>query len=1136
MKKKLFHAPLLVGWRKKMFRIMRITFILVCCMVFYASASSYSQNTKLSLNTKNSTIVELIRDIESQSKFIFLYQAEDLNLSKRINADFKDATIQEILDVAFKGEGISYEIFDRQILLSKEGASAPGNAMQQARNVSGAVTDKTGQPIPGVSVIVKGTTNGTITDADGKYTLSNVPPNGVLQFSFVGMKTQEVAVANKATINVVMEEETIGIEEVVAIGYGVEKKKNVIGAVTTISNKELTSAPVSMVSNALAGRLPGAIVQQRSGEPGNDNASILIRGEATLGSTKPLIIVDGIPDRDLNSIDPADIESITVLKDASAAIYGARSANGVILVTTKRGTEETTPTFKYEFYQGFSAPTILPKMADATTYAQMYREMQTYKNISENNMAFSLEDIEKYKSGEYTWTHPNTNWFDAMLKKYSEIRHHNFSITGGTKNIKYYTSFGKQYDNGIFKDSGLKYNRYNLRASLDIKINEYLSFNLDINGIQENRLSGTRSAQKVFQSLVKGRPTDPAIFPNGYIAPSIPQGSDTGITGTLAAGYDDNKTYQSQNTLGATLKIPWIEGLAVSGYYAYDMYFEVDKIFQKPWTNYNLNKSAYYAAGNTGKEDGTAFLIPQKMSYSEPQLRDSYSDSKSATANIKIDYEKTIKGKHNVKAFVAYETFDYIDKGINAFRKHFVSDALPYLFAGSTTDQTIGSSVSIDARENYFGRLSYSYDERYLFQFSFRRDGSIKFSKESGRWGNFPSLLAGWRISSEDFWKNNIKFIDYFKIRASWGQMGNDAVPAFQYLSTYGFTTGMVLGSNKSYNAGLIQNSVPNPLITWEVANIFNIGVETKLLKNKLGLNFDYFYQRRNNILVARNASVPDFTGLSLPDENYGIVDNQGLEAELIFTDKIGDFSFAANANLAFARNKVIEFDEPKKNVPWQVQTGHPMGSKLLYIYDGIFRDEEQIAFLPHVSGTRPGDIIIRDYNNDKIINNDDRILFDKTVNPEITYGISFSIGYKNWLFSGLVQGVGYCMRDMYLQLQGSEGNYFMYDAIDRWTPDNIDASKPRAWEREEPYWRVNYKSDYTFHNGAYARMKNLQLSYTIPNRISKAILVKNAELYISGQNLFLIYSGNKIMDPELGNSYNYPLMKVYSVGVKVSF
>ncbi len=355
--------------------------------------------------------------------------------------------------------------------------------------------------------------------------------------------------------------------------------------------------------------------------------------------------------------------------------------------------------------------------------------------------------------------------------------------------------------------------------------------------------------------------------------------------------------------------------------------------------------------------------------------------------------------------------------------------------------------------------------------------------------------------------------------------------------------------------SGLSQLGATNPNITWEVANVYNAGFESMLFNNKVTFNADFFYQRRNNILVKRNASVPDFTGIQLPDENFGVVDNRGFEVVLGYNDRAKDFYYSFNGNFAFARNKVVEFDEPAKQVPWQVLTGHPQGSQLVYHAIGIFRDEEQINKTPHVDGAIPGDIIIQDYNNDGEINSDDRILNPKTVNPEITYGFNFNLKYKNWALNGLIQGAGNSMRLVYAQLQGLAGNYFAYDAEGRWTPDNIDASKPRAFDRSDAYWRSDYRTDYTYQNAAYARMKNLQLVYTLPQNVTQKIRMKDAQVYVSGQNLFLLYSGNKILDPEVGGlisqnmgynrdeniyssagSINYPIMKVYTIGARITF
>jgi TonB-linked SusC/RagA family outer membrane protein len=951
------------------------------------------------------------------------------------------------------------------------------------------------------------------------------------------MLTQEVEVDDQTNINIEMAIDAIGIEEVVAIGYGTQKKVNVIGSVTSVSSDELTSAPVSRVSNALAGRLPGGIFMQESGEPGNDAAIIRIRGNSSLGNNSPLIVIDGIPGRDLNSLHPEDIESVTVLKDASAGIYGARAANGVILVNTKGGKLETAPTFTYNFHEGFLSPTMLPEMADAPTYATMIRENQSYRNVDESNMLYSVEDIAKYESGDYPWTHPNTDWFAEALKNYSTTQHHGLAVSGGTKKLSYYGSFGSQSDNGIYTNSATSYKRYNLKARIDVQINEYLSLGIDMTGIQENRMYPTKSASSIFNATRRMYPTQHALFPNGLPGPDIEYGDQPMVSASFETGFDDDKRYRSNNLLSATLKIPWIEGLNLSGYYAYDMYIQQRREFEKPWTLYSLDVDAYLAAGNTGKEDGSAFLLgTSKGGFPEPRLTNYSNNSNSKTANIKLDYNNTFDGKHNVSAFVSYEQNEYYSEGFNAFRRYFLTDKLPYLFAGGDAEKDNDGWASLDSRMNYFGRFSYNYKETYLFQFSFRRDGSLRFSKESGRWGNFPSVLIGWRPSEEEWWANNIGFIDHFKLRASWGQMGNDLVDAYQYLASYRFTRGAILGEDKEYNAGLVQANAPNPNITWEVANVYNVGFEAILLNNKLSLDADFFYERRNNILVQRNASVPVFTGISLPDENFGIVDNKGVEVLLGYNNSKGDFRYNLSGNFAFARNKIVEYDEAERNVPWQVRTGLPQGAHLLYKYIGVFSDEAQVNSLPHVTGARPGDLIIEDFDGDGEITNDDRQLFPLTATPEITFGFTFNLSYRNWGLNGLVQGQGRALRNVFDAISGTGGNYNQFDADGRWTPENPDAKKPRAFERQEEYWRGSHITDYYYQDVSFARLKNVQLSYTIPRNIAESVMLKNAKVYFAGQNLLLLYSGNKLIDPELPGINSYPIMRVLSFGAQLTF
>ncbi len=930
----------------------------------------------------------------------------------------------------------------------------------------------------------------------------------------------------------------------------------------TVSAKDITLAPVSSVSNALAGRLPGAIVQQRSGEPGSDAASIIIRGSGTLGNSAPLVIIDGIPGRDvnsnqltndygtqtidgsagrdLNSINPEDIESISVLKDASAAIYGARAANGVILITTKRGRTDAPPTFNYSFYTGLLSPTEVPKMADAATYAQMLREMETYKGVAPSNLTFSPADIEKFKLGKYPWTHPNSDWFDATLKDHSVTRHHNFSVNGGTKTVNYFVSFGSQYADGLYKTASAKtFNRYNIRANVDVQINKYLTLGLDLDGSQENRMGPSLDAQTVFNVINQNKPTTVAIYPNGLPGPGAFGASYQPILrSTLAGGFDDDKRYRSNNKINANLKIPGVEGLSLSGYFAYDVFFSKRKYFDHPVTAYQLDEGAYLAAGNTGSEDGSAFLIPTSDGY-DPQLSDYFNTTTAKTYNARLNYDKTFNNVHNLNAFVAYESSESNGNGISAFRRYFISSQLPYLFARGNDQKDNSEYVTLDSRKNYFGRLSYNYKGTYLFQFALRRDGSLRFSKGNGRWGNFPSVLAGWIVSNEHFWKNRLKSVNFFKLKASWGQMGNDLVPPFQYLASYAFGTGGLYGTSRTYSASLYQSNAPNPFITWEVANMYNAGFESRLFNNRVTLNADFFYQRRNNILIKRNASVPNFSGIVLPDENFGIVDNRGFEIELGYnSNRNTGINYAINGNFAFARNKVVDFDEPQKSVAWQTLTGHPMGAALLYKSAGIFKDSAQINKTPHVAGAIPGDVIIEDRNGDGQITSDDRILFDKTTNPEITYGLNFTFSYKGFQLDALISGAATAWVRRLGSQQGSAGDYYQFSAEGRWTPDNLDATKPRAYDGSATYWRGKFVTDMEYQNQSYARLKNIQLSYSIPQKILHLKVIKNAQVYVSGQNLFLIYSSkDRIWDPEFsGTRDNYLIMKVMSIGARVSF
>lgn len=1021
---------------------------------------------------------------------------------------------------------------------------------QQPTTITGVVSDENGVPMPGVNVIVKGTTLGSMTDIEGKYTLNNVPgQDAVIVASFIGYLPVETPVAGKTTINISLKSEALSLQEVVVVGYGVQKKVNVIGSITTVSSEEITQAPTTNVSSALSGRLPGLFVTQSSGRPGADNATLSIRGVSTIPklddddnviNTGVLVVIDGIPGRDLNSVEPGDIESLSVLKDASAGIYGSRAANGVILVTTKKGTESA-PRFEYDFYQGWSSASVLPKMTDAATYATMVREVQSYRGISEENMAYSLEDIDKYKSGKYPWTHPNTDWFSAVLKDLSAQNHHTFRVSGGSKSVKYYGAFGTQNDNGIYKSGSSSYNRYNLRLNVDAALNDYISLNLNMGASETDVMSPYNTG---FGSIIRNLPTSTAIWPTGEPGPDIEKAQQP-VTDTDASktGYTDNKMYRSENSLTATVKIPWVKGLSVIGNYSYDMYFNVQKYVRDMATLYFLDEAAYLAAGNDGSQNGEAFLSPQvRAEIADARVEDSYYDSKTITNSLKLNYDKSF-GRHNISTFVAVESMDYLHKGINAYRRFFQTVDLPYLNFGGTTEMSNGSRVSIDSRLNYFGRFAYNYDEKYLLEFTLRRDGSLRFSEESGRWGNFPSILAGWRVSNEDFWKNNIKAINYLKLKASWGQLGNDAVEPFQYLAMFTTGTGMSWGSSRSYESSLYQVGEPNPNITWEVANVFNLGFESLMFNSKIKFDFDAFYQRRTDILVERNASVPDFTGLSLPDENYGIVSSKGFDAQLGYNGKAGEFKYSVTGNFSFARNEIVEYDEPEVSYEWQRLTGHSTSAFLQYKAIGIFNDAEDVNAYPHVTGARAGDVILEDYNKDGSITEADKIVYDLNGIPEITFGVNLSLSYRNWQLQALIQGIGNNWKRIAegegdFIYMGTFGNYFQYYADDRWTADNPNGKMHRAFERVEEYWRQDaHLCSFDYYNMAFARLKNLELSYTLPESVLNMVRLKGASIYATGKNLFYLYNKNEVgTDPEISSVSTYPTTRVIALGARITF
>ena len=1016
-----------------------------------------------------------------------------------------------------------------------------GMAFAQQKSISGKVTDESGTPTPGVTVVVKGTTIGTITDVDGKYSLK-VPANAAsLSFSFIGMTAVDIKIGQNSVINVSMKTETTGLDEVVVVGYGTQKRANVVGAVASVDGEKLQSIPAMNVSNAISGLIPGTTVIQTTGEPGQGSPRIMVRGRSTVNSdgsrmsnrseTAPLVVIDGVPGRSMDEIDPADVASLSVLKDASAAIYGASAANGVILITTKSG-KDGKPRLNYQFYEGFMTPTVLPQVTDAAEYATMLSEYQVAQGKARK---YTDADIALFANGKDKWEHPNTNWYADLIKDWTTTTRHNITLDGGANGMKYYVSFGYKTDDAFYKASSTKYKQYNIRAKLDMPVTSWLKTGVELAGFLNNRIYPYKSADAIVGQSTRLLPTNWSFWPTGEPGPDIEYGDNPVETSTLSAGKNDQKTYRMLSTFNATVTVPFVKGLSFSGSYNYDLTNYYNKAFYQPWTLYYPNWSQA-----TRGADGyiTAMpLTPTLRGLSSPQNNETYNRTINQTISINANYEKKI-GDHNITLFGGFEQYQSDYNQFYAFRQYYISPVIQTMDAGNAKDQNITGTASIYGRKSWLGRAHYDYKGKYLAEVLFRADGSLKFPTTK-RWGYFPGLLLGWRASEENFWKDNLKFVDYFKLRASFGMMGMDPTSPFQFMDKYGIGTGMTFGTSGAIQTVVGPPTIANPNITWETQKTYNLGFDSKFMKNQFHLNTEFFYSKRENILASRDASIPNFTGLSLPAQNIGIVDNRGFEIEAGYHKMLNkDLRLDVTANYSFNHNTVVFTDEPKRVQPWQQLTGHSYGAWLMYDAIGIFKDQAQVDATPHVTGAKPGDVIFRDVSGDGQITGDDQILIDKVDAPEIFYGGTISLAYKALTLTVQIQGQGEFLKDsQYDNRRGEAGNYYQWQYDNRWTPTNTVTNIARAYNRDDLYWSKDVRrSTYWMDNTAYCRLKNVVLNFAIPAKYYAKAGISKASIYFTGNNLALLYTATKKWDPETNNPGVYPTMKTFAIGANITF
>ncbi|HEY8660851.1 MAG TPA: TonB-dependent receptor [Hanamia sp.] len=1007
---------------------------------------------------------------------------------------------------------------------------------QQKITVNGNVYTEKNIPLAGVSVNIEESSIGTTTNAEGKFTIQ-VSKGATLVFSFVGYEEMQIKVNNEKSVgNIQMVSTTSALNEVVVVGYGTQKKATLTGSVASISGNDIRKSPAPNISNSLVGRLPGLVVVSRTGEPGNDASLLRIRGVNTLGDNSPLIIVDGIQNRGLDRIDPATIESITVLKDASAAIYGSEAANGVILVTTKRG-KTGKPQIQINLSQGENQPTVLPKMADAASYAQMINEIKMYQG---QPAKYTADDIQKYKDGSDPWGHPNTDWFKAVIKPWSMQQYANITLSGGSDRVKYFVSGGTNYEDGIFYHSANNYSQVSFRSNIDANISKNIHLNVDLSGGQQNaNYPGTGiggGALNTWWALNRQYPYLPAYWPNGLPGPDVEYGQNPALTTTSATGYLLDKTYLMQSNIKLDIKIPWVDGLSISGTVGYDKSILNHKQFEKPWYVYTWD-------GQTVDANKVPVLIQGQRGVSDAHLWQGLTDGNSSTLRALINYQHSIRGVHNIKVLLGTERISGASMNFNAYRRYFTSTAIDQMFAGGNSLKDNGGAASQDARLSYFGRFNYDYAGKYLAEFVFREDGSYVFPPGS-QYGFFPGISLGWRVSEENFWKRNVHFINELKIRGSWGQTGNDRIAPYQFAANFGYNGTYTFNQNVVVNT-TSQVRTPNPNITWEVANQSNIGFDAQMLDGKISVSADYFYNVRSNILWWKNASVPGSAGLSLPQQNFAKVSNKGFEYEVGYHNRTSDFTYAVSVNGSYSKNKILNWDETPGIPDYQKTTGHPMNANLYYQAIGIFSDQAAVDKYPHWAGAQPGDIIFKDVNGDGKIDGLDRVRDDKTDIPTFTGGLSINLGYKNFDVSILVQGATGAER-AYTEFSGEAGNFRMDNVVGRWTPTNINAKKPRAWNRTSQYWMADGwpNNTYWVRNSNYMRLKNVEIGYNLPQKFTKKVGIDAFRVYASGLNI-LTLTGLKDFDPESPNTANgsiwvnsqvYPLNKTYSFGLTVTF
>ncbi len=1138
---------------------MKLTIFLICITVLGGfAADSYAQTTKLTLDVENATIKSILSKIESQSEFKFFYSS-NVNVDQTASISQKNKKVFDILDELFEGTGIKYEVYGRQIALLDKGENFtfPTETAAQQKAVTGKVTDDAGQSLPGVTVVIKGTTQGTVTNVDGEYTIPNIPENAVLQFSFVGMRSQEVVVGNQSSINVMMEEETIGLDEVVAIGYGTIRKSDLTGSVASVTSESIMDRPVVSAAQAIAGQLAGVQIQQISGMPGAEGMAIRIRGTGSITqSNEPLYVVDGYPMEGtaFRLISPSNIESIEVLKDAaSTAIYGSRGGNGVVIITTKKG--EGKPTVSLNMYYGIQQPEKYFEMMNRDQFVEYFidgrnqawldagivsgdpdktphtaNDTNIRRNLYPNSS--TLYNIPDGKDGyTYNFLDPNSvaqmpdNDWQKLLFRDAVMQNYEATFSGGNQNTQYLFSAGYLKQEGIVTNSD--FDRINLNANINSRVNERLKVGFNMNSYYS---TGNEQVEGKYS------PIQVAL----QLPPIYPLKNEDGSYGSMVRNYDifpgdvASPIGMAKQITTFRKRYGWMAILFADLEIIKDLNYKISinggiqdnnrNYYLPSYVDMDGSRAPRIAEGTNEKQTDKDWVVEQTLTY-----------------------QKVFKEKHSLTALAGYTTQKHFYDRLYGAARGFPNDNIKTINAGGMYD--LSGTESEYSMISYLARLNYSYNNKYLLSVAFRTDGSSRFGQDN-KWGSFPSFSAGWRVKQEEFMQG-VEIINDLKIRGSYGIAGNNRIgnySAIGLLNIGYYPTGDALQNTVG------PNTMPNDELGWEKTEQVNLGFDLSLINNRIRFEGDFYNSKSLELLM--DVPVPTTTGYSSQMQNVGKVQNKGVEFLLSTRNLVDEFKWSSNFNISFNKNEVLELgpdgrpiyaSAPNASNSFITTIGYPIASYYGYVYEGVFMSQADLDKYPHLSQDKVGDGRYRDINEDgKMDGNDRMILGDNQ--PTFTGGFNNNFEYKN--FSLAVQLTGSYGAEVYSIYKRMIAVYHgdrnaMVEVLDRWRspedPGNGQIFRPTrtptGWSRSP--------SSLWLTDGSYLRLRNVSLSYEFDsNKLSK-YSIQGLRVYVTGQNLYT-WTKNPGYDPEAssegsgltkgGDYTGYPSARSFILGLNVTF